>query len=144
MIGRAIAAHSKNAKAALPMAVRVKTRMNMVTKTLMILKMMARRKMKVPYRWKMSASTLRKVYLQTRISNIRKAHIKMTRGSWSTNSTRIILSMIRSSSLKITNFKRMSSSTLRKVKASIRILWKWPKKQWWARLMRLIRKSSKS
>jgi hypothetical protein len=87
---------------------------------------------------------LRKVYLQTRISNIRKAHIKMTRGSWSTNSTRIILSMIRSSSLKITNFKRMSSSTLRKVKASIRILWKWPKKQWWARLMRLIRKSSKS
>ena len=81
MIGRAIAAHSINAKAALPMAVRVKTRMNMVTKTLMILKMMARRKMKVPYRWKMSASTLRKVYLQTRISNIRKAHIKMTRGS---------------------------------------------------------------
>jgi hypothetical protein len=53
----------------------------MVTKTLMILKMMARRKMKVPYRWKMSASTLRKVYLQTRISNIRKVHIKMTRGS---------------------------------------------------------------
>ena len=144
-IGRATAAHSKNGKAPVPITVRVKTKMTMVTKTLMISRMMGRRKMKVLYKWKMWVLILRKVYLQMRTFNFRKAHIKKTRDSWYTNSTRIIQNMTKNSSLMITNFKRkMSFSTLKRQKASIKTLWNLLKKQWWVKLMRLIRKSSKS
>jgi hypothetical protein len=38
----------------------------------------------------------------------------------------------------------MSFSTLKRQKVSIKTLWNLLKKQWWVKLMRLIRKSSKS